>query len=103
MTHDLKPECPRCGLINGHRYPCTDDSHDNYAVTPAALPVLSEGATYQLEITSQERVRRATLLKIVDDAALGRGFSFQIGRVRKFIYERDLIPGPRPGYLIATV
>jgi hypothetical protein len=66
------------------------------------LPVLSEGATYRLEIMSEERVKRATLIRIVDDAPLGRGFSFQIGKSRVFVYERDLRPGPS-GYLIAMV
>ena len=68
----------------------------------ATLPLLSEGATYRLEIISEERVRKAVLRHIVDDAPLGRGFSFQIGKRRQFVYERDLRPGPA-GYLIAMV
>lgn len=67
MTNTAKLECPRCGLFNGHRYPCIDDA------TPIVQPVLSEGATYKMEIISAERVVKATLLKIVDDAALGPG------------------------------
>lgn len=66
------------------------------------LPVLAEGSKYRLELMSAEKVVRATLLRIVDDAPLGRGFSFQIGKRRQFVYERDLMPGPA-GYLIAMV
>ena len=66
------------------------------------LPLLSEGATYRLEIVSEQRVKKATLHHIVDYGPLGRGFSFQIGKRRQFIYERDLRPGPS-GYLIAMV
>jgi hypothetical protein len=67
---------------------------------PAALPLLSEGATYRMELTASETVVRATLRRIVDDAPLGRGFSFQLPGRRVFIYERDLMPGPG-GMLLA--
>lgn len=66
------------------------------------LPLLAEGASYRLEIMSAERVVKATLLRIVDDNPLGRGFSFQLAKRRLFVFERDLTPGPT-GYLIAAV
>lgn len=69
---------------------------------PTTLPLLSEGATYRLEIVSEERVRKAVFSHTVDDAPLGRGFSFLIGKRRQFIYERDLRPGPA-GMLIAHI
>lgn len=68
---------------------------------PATLPVLSEGAKYRLEIMSAEKIVRATLLRIVDDAPLGRGFSFQLAGRRLFVYERDLTPGPKRVLLCA--
>lgn len=71
-------------------------------IQPANLPVLSEGATYRMEIMSMGKVVRATLIRIAEDMPLGRGFSFQIGKRRQFVYERDLLPGPA-GSLIATV
>lgn len=58
-------------------------------------PVLAEGANYRLEIMSQERVVKATLLRIVEDNPLGRGFSFQLAKRRLFVFERDLTPGPK--------
>jgi hypothetical protein len=64
------------------------------AIQQNTLPVLAEGANYRLEIMSQERVVKATLLRIVDDSPLGRGFSFQLAKRRLFVYERDLMPGP---------
>jgi hypothetical protein len=60
----------------------------------ATLPLLSEGATYQMELSAGETVTSATLRRIVDDTPLGRGFSFQLPGRRVFIYERDLRPGP---------
>lgn len=66
------------------------------------LPLLAEGASYRLEILSTERVVKATLLRIVEDNPLGRGFSFQLAKRRLFVFERDLMPGPA-GYLIAAV
>jgi len=57
-------------------------------------PVLAEGSKYRLELMSAEKVVRATLIRIVDDAPLGRGFSFQLAGRRLFVYERDLTPGP---------
>jgi len=27
----MERECPRCGLLNGHRYPCTDETGDEEA------------------------------------------------------------------------
>jgi hypothetical protein len=63
------------------------------AMVSARLPPLSEGATYQMELSASERLTRATLLRIVDDTPLGRGFSFQLPGRRVFIYERDLRPG----------
>jgi hypothetical protein len=63
-------------------------------LSPQHLPVLSEGDTYRLELLAHERVERATLLRIIDDAPLGRGFSFQLKGRRIFVYERDLRPGP---------
>lgn len=65
-------------------------------------PILAEGAKYRLELMSAEKIVRATLLRIVEDAPLGRGFSFQIGSRRQFVYERDLLPAPS-GHLIAAV
>lgn len=67
-----------------------------------ALPVLSEGETYRMELSAGERLVMATLRKIIDDAPLGRGFSFQLKDRRIFVYERDLRPGPA-GSLIAMV
>jgi hypothetical protein len=64
-------------------------------IQPTERPVLAEGAKYRLELMSAEKVVRATLLRIVDDAPLGRGFSFQLAGRRLFIYERDLTPGPK--------
>jgi hypothetical protein len=58
------------------------------------LPLLSEGETYQMELGASERLTSATLLRIVDDTPLGRGFSFQLPDRRVFIYEHDLRPGP---------
>ena len=59
-----------------------------------ALPILSEGATYAIEFSSGETVVIAKLHRIIDDAPLGRGFSFQLPTKRIFVYERDLRPGP---------
>lgn len=70
-------------------------------IQPTTLPVLAEGAQYRLELMSAEKVVRATLLRIVDDAPLGRGFSFQIGKRRQFVYERDLTPGSKGSLLCA--
>ncbi|WP_334401375.1 hypothetical protein [Bradyrhizobium sp. AZCC 2289] len=64
------------------------------AVVPASLPLLSEGATYQMELTVSETLTSATLRRIVDDTPLGRGFSFQLPGRRVFVYEKDLRPGP---------
>lgn len=64
------------------------------AVLSANLPLLSEGATYQMELTASETLTSATLRLIVDDTPFGRGFSFQLPGRRIFIYERDLRPGP---------
>lgn len=72
------------------------------APAPIELPTLAEGAAYKLEIMSQERVVRATLARIVDDAPLGRGFSFQLAKRKLFVYEHDLTPGPK-GYLICAI
>lgn len=60
----------------------------------ATLPLLSEGATYPMELSCSESVVSATLRRIIDDAPLGRGFSFQVLSERVFVYERDLRPGP---------
>jgi hypothetical protein len=61
---------------------------------PAALPLLSEGAGYMLELCASETVVPAVLRRIVEDSPLGRGFSFQLPTRRIFVYERDLRPGP---------
>jgi hypothetical protein len=72
------------------------------AVVSASLPLLSEGATYQMELTATETLTSATLRRIVYDTPLGRGFSFQLPGRRIFIYEQDLRPGPN-GMLLAMV
>jgi len=64
------------------------------AEVSASLPLLSEGVTYQMELTVSETLTSATLLRIVDDTSLGRGFSFQLPGRLVFIYEKDLRPGP---------
>jgi hypothetical protein len=69
-------------------------------VVSARLPLLSEGTTYFMELAASEILTSATLRRIVDDAPLGRGFSFQLSDRRVFIYERDLRPGPN-GTLLA--
>jgi hypothetical protein len=66
------------------------------------LPLLSEGARYRVELICSEKVVSATLLRIVEDSPLGRGFSFQLRNRRLFVYERDLLPGP-DGMLLAMV
>jgi hypothetical protein len=66
------------------------------------LPLLREGTTYQMELSASEGLTSATLHRIVDDAPLGRGFSFQLLGRRVFIYERALRPGP-DGMLLAMV
>jgi hypothetical protein len=70
------------------------------ALASADLPTLSEGATYQMELSTSETLTCATLCRIVDDTPLGRGFSFRLPGRRVFIYERDLRPGPN-GTLLA--
>jgi hypothetical protein len=72
------------------------------AVVSARHPLLSEGATYQMELTVSETLTSATLRRIVDDTPLGRGFSFQLPGRRVFICEKDLRPGP-DGMLLAMV
>jgi hypothetical protein len=72
------------------------------AVVSASLPLLSEGATYQMELTVSETLTSATLHRIVDDTPLGRGFSFQLPGRRVFIYKKDLRLGP-DGMLLALV
>ena len=64
------------------------------AARVGALPLLSEGETYAVEFSGSETVGIAKLRRIVDDAPLGRGFSFQLPTERFFVYERDLRPGP---------
>jgi hypothetical protein len=64
------------------------------AVISARLALLSEGATYQMELAVSETLTSATLRRIVDNTPLGRGFSFQLPDRRVFIYEKDLRPGP---------
>jgi hypothetical protein len=71
------------------------------AVVSASFPLLSEGATYLMELTASGILTSATLRRIVDDTPLGRGFSFQLPDRRVFIYERDLRPGP-DAMLLAT-
>lgn len=71
-------------------------------ITTSALPVLAEGASYRLELMMKGKIVRGTLLRIVDDAPLGRGFSFQLTSRRLFVYERDLRPGPK-GILLCAV
>lgn len=66
-----------------------------------ARPVLSEGASYKLEIMSTGKLHCATLLRFVDDVPGLRGFSFQIGKRRQFVRESDLTCAN--GYLIAAV
>ena len=61
---------------------------------PATLPLLSEGAKYVMELCASETVVPAVLRRIIDDAPLGRGFSFQLPDKRIFVYERDIRPGP---------
>jgi hypothetical protein len=61
---------------------------------PQAVPILSEGATYAMEFSCSETVAIAKLRRIIDDAPLGRGFSFQLPTKRIFVYERDIRPGP---------
>lgn len=63
-------------------------------VPPASLPLLGEGGTYRMELAVSETLTSATLLRIVDDTPLGRGFSFQLPGRRVFVYEKDLQPGP---------
>lgn len=70
------------------------------ATLQSAMPVLAEGREYRLETASGETIERALLRSIVDDAPLGRGFSFQLADRRVFVYERDLRPGPA-GILLA--
>jgi hypothetical protein len=73
---------------------------EDRVVASADLPLLSEGVTFQMELTASEMLTSATLRRIVDDTPLGRGFSFQLPDRRVFIYERDLLPGPN-GTLLA--
>ena len=68
---------------------------------PTALPLLSEGAGYMMELCVSETVVPVVLLRIIDDGPLGRGFSFQLPTKRLFVYERDIRPGP-DGILIVT-
>lgn len=68
---------------------------------PRALPLLSEGAGYMMELCASETVVPVVLLRIIDDGPLGRGFSFQLSNKRLFVYERDIRPGP-DGLLIVT-
>jgi hypothetical protein len=65
------------------------------------LPLLSEGAEYMMELSASETLVPALLRRIVDDAPLGRGFSFQLPTRRVFVYERDIRPGP-DGSVIVT-
>ena len=67
---------------------------NNRRVARQAKPVLVEGCEYSLELASAEKIERALLRKIVDNAPLGRGFSFQLVDRRVFVYERDVRPGP---------
>lgn len=68
--------------------------------TPVVLPLLSEGGEYEMEFCANETVVPATLLRIIDDAPLGRGFSFQLLTKRLFVYERDIRPGPDGSLLV---
>jgi hypothetical protein len=63
------------------------------AVSPV-LPLLCEGSGYMLELCASETTVPGVLRRIVDDAPLGRGFSFQLPTKRIFVYERDISPGP---------
>lgn len=73
---------------------------DARRAVPAALPLLSEGKSYPMEFASSETVEIGRLRRIVDDAPLGRGFSFQMQHRRVFVYERDLRPGPSGELLV---
>ncbi|MBK3664793.1 hypothetical protein JJE66_26645 [Bradyrhizobium diazoefficiens] len=70
------------------------------AVVNVSPPLLSEGETYLIELVASQELMNAKLLRIVDDAPLGRGFSFQLSHRRIFIYEQDLRAGPG-GMLLA--
>ena len=61
------------------------------AMSPA-LPLLSEGSGYMLELCASETTVPAVLRRIIDDAPLGRGFSFQLPTKRIFVYERTFAP-----------
>lgn len=67
---------------------------------PVVLPLLSEGGTYPMELSCSESIVSATLRRIVDDAPLGRGFSFQLPTEKIFVYERDLRPGPNGSLIV---
>lgn len=70
------------------------------AASPA-LPLLSEGAGYMMELCASETVVPVVLLRIIDDGPLGRGFSFQLPTKRLFVYERDIRPGPDGSLIVA--
>jgi hypothetical protein len=56
-----------------------------------AFPSLVEGNSYLLELIDDEAVRRATLVKFVEQpCGLGWGATFQFGKKRRFVYLRDI-------------
>lgn len=71
--------------------------------TAPQRPILSEGLTYRMELNASQEFTSAKLLRIVDDAPLGRGFSFQLPDRKIFIYEYDLQPSDPRGVLMVTV
>lgn len=86
-------KAPDFGPVEGARAGVIEALGGMFA-TPEARPVLSEGAAHRIELASTETVVNGKLRRIVDDAPLGRGFSFQLPGRRLFVYERDLRPGP---------
>jgi hypothetical protein len=69
------------------------------AMSPA-LPLLCEGSGYMLELCASETTVPAVLRRIIDDAPLGRGFSFQLPTKRIFVYERDIRPGSNSSLIV---
>jgi len=71
-----------------------DQSKDIAKYSRKLSPKLEAGRLYLMEIA--EELVPATLRRIIDDASLGRGYSFQFlaTKNRVFVYEKDLQRGP---------